>query len=147
LHRLIEPAQHREFIANTDSDKHLDAFPYLEHFQNIADLKSQPLPPRLPRTETYPSAGTPLSDYIAEPWERHAEGCFVMNLEKHPYYPFGTCEEYKYIHCRIEEKGMKTCYDTVLKEQNTALRFLSFKNCDRVQKLMASTPDDQNLRE
>ena len=42
---------------------------------------------------------------------------------------------------------MKTYYDSVLKEENTALRFRLFKNGDRVQKLVASIPDDLALGE
>ena len=42
---------------------------------------------------------------------------------------------------------MKTYHDDVLKKENPALRFRSFKNRDCVQKLRASMPDDQALGE
>jgi len=56
-------------------------------------------------------------------------------------------EEYKFIQRGIKKTGMETYYDNVVKEENTSLRFTSFKNGDGIQKLVARMPDDQALRE
>jgi hypothetical protein len=124
----------------------LDAFSYLEHVEILAHSESEP-PPHPPQTELYHAAGAPLIDYIAEPWERNAQGCLKTNLQINPYYPCVTRVEYNYNQCGIKKKGMKTYYDNMQKEENTALHFPSFKNGDGVQKLVANMPDALALME
>jgi hypothetical protein len=45
-------------------------------------------PPLLPETETFPSCGAPMSQYIAEPWESDTQGCLEQYVEGNSYYPF-----------------------------------------------------------
>ena len=143
----VEPAQRHALNGNKDSVEDLDPFPYLEQVENISDSESEPPPPPLPRADIYSVTGTSVINCIAETCERHAQGCLETNLHNTLYYPFATPEEYKYILCGIKKKGMKMYYENVLKEENTALGFPSFKNGDGVQKLVASMPDDQALGE
>jgi len=80
----FEPALRRTFNTNNDSVEHWDGFPYLKQLENITDSGSQPPPPILPRPGTYPGAGAPLSDYIAEPWEPNTQDCVETNLHINP---------------------------------------------------------------
>jgi len=145
--RRVEPAQCPEFNTSKDSAEHLDPFPYLKHCENIADKEFQPPPSQVGQTETYPGAGTPLSDVIAEPWECDAHGCVETNLQSNPYYPFAMREEYISIQCGINMKHMKTYHDNLRNEVNTFLCFPTSINGDGVQKLVASMPDVQALGE
>jgi len=85
-HRRVEPAQRREFSARNNLVEDLDAFPHLEHVENIAASESQPPPPHLLQTKISSGAGTLLSLYVAELWQRDAQCCFETNLQNNPYY-------------------------------------------------------------
>jgi len=143
----FEPSQCCEFTTMWHSLEDLGALSYLEHLENIADSESQPSPPPLPWTESYPTAGALLSDYIAEPLDRHPQGFLEMILQNNTYYLFTTHEEYKYIQCGIKKKCMKMYYDNVLRVEYTSLRFPSSSNGDGVQQLRGSMPDDLALGE
>jgi len=139
-------SQHPELNPKTASVEDSDSIPYLEDIENIADSDSPP-PSRQKQTLIYSGAAALLIDYIAEPWERDTLGCLEMNLQNIPYYPLATREKSKYIHCGIKKKGMKTNSDNVLKEENNALYFSMLKNGDRVQKFVASMPEDHGLKQ
>jgi len=141
----VEPTQHREFHINKDSVEYFDVFPYLEHIESITDSESQPPPPPLWYMQTYPSAGTPLSDYITPPWEGDTQSCLETTPQNNAYFQFVTRGEFRYIQCGMIMKGMKTYYDNGLKGENTALCFRTFKKWECIQKLVASMPDNQAL--
>jgi len=143
--RCIVPVKHCEFNVNKDSVEDLNAFPYLEHLEHIAELECQMPPPPLPRTEAFPGGDAPLRDCISDPWEYYAQGFPETNLQHNLYYPLAMREEYKYIQCRIKKNGMKIYYDNVQKEEYIALRFPMFKNWDYVQKLVTSISGDLAL--
>jgi len=107
------PAQHCEGNPNEDSVKDFEAVPYLEYVETIGGSESLPPPPPLPRMETNPSAGALLSNYITELWECDALCHLETNLQYHPYYPFVTRDQYKYIHHAIKKMAwrctMKMC--------------------------------------
>jgi hypothetical protein len=125
----------------------LDVFPYIEQDASIAEMESQPLPHPMTGMETHPSAGTPLSDYISQPWEHNTQDCLETNLHNNSYYPFVTCELYKHIQCGTKQKGMDMYHDNMLQEENSTLRLPSFQHGDAEHNPMDSMPDDQPLGE
>jgi hypothetical protein len=124
----VEPTQLCTFKANTDSVEVLHGFCYLDHIENITDSESQPPPAIVLQTDTNPGACALLSNSIAEPWQRHSQGCLETKLHINPYNPYATREQYQYFQCGIKKKSMKMYYDNVLKGESTADRFPSFKN-------------------
>jgi len=62
--RRIEPAQFHAFNTTNDSVEDLDAFPYLGHVEDIADLETQPRPP-LKWMETFIGAVAALGADLA----------------------------------------------------------------------------------
>ena len=62
--RHVEPTQRCEINPTNDSVEDLDSVHYLEHVEYISDSESQPPPPTPPWKETYPGAGTLLSDSL-----------------------------------------------------------------------------------
>jgi hypothetical protein len=120
---------------------------YLEYVDNIADLEFQLPSPPVPPRDIFPGMGALVTEYIAAGGESDSQGCLETNLQNNPHSPYGTCKEYKYIHCGIPKTGMETYYDKVLQEKNQTLCFRSFKNGDGIQKLVARIPDDQVLCE
>jgi len=76
----------------------------------------------------------------------NAQDGIKTNVQNNPYYPFPMCGEHRYIPCLIVEKDIKMYYDTVLKEENTALNLPRFKTWYGIQKVAASIPGDQTLR-
>jgi hypothetical protein len=131
--RRVERAQCHEFNAKKDLVEELDAFPCLEHVENVAWSESHPPPPSVPQTDIYPGTGAPLIDFLAEAWEHDAQGCLETNLQNNPYYLFATHEQDKYIQCGIKKKGMQTYYDNLLKEDNNSPYFSCFKTMDLIQ--------------
>jgi hypothetical protein len=125
----------------------LEAISYCEYAENILEVQSEQLPPLLPQTEMNASTCSPLSNYIAVGLERDPLGCLVMNLHTVPTTCFPMCKENKYIEIGIKNNGKKTSYGNRLMEDIMALHFLSFNKLDGVQKLMASMPSDQAVRE
>jgi len=70
-----------------------------------------------------------------------------QTYKDNPYSPFATSGEYKYIQGGIEKKNLKKYYDNMLKEEHTALHFPTLKDGDRIQKLVATMPDDYSPRQ
>lgn len=111
---------------------------YLEPPENVTDSEYQPLPPPLPRTETYSGNCAPLSNHIAEPWGYDAHGSLATHLQNTAYYLFPMHEEYKSIQHWIKKQGMNTYYNITLINANTTLLSPSFKNRVGIQKLIAA---------
>jgi hypothetical protein len=123
----IEPAPHHKFHYIKHSVQDLNSFAFLELSEIIADMKSQPLPPR-PQTEIQLGPGSPRINNIAKISEHNSLSGFETNLQKCPYYLFAMREQYNYFQCGIKKKDFKTYYDNALNEENHPLHFTSFNN-------------------
>jgi hypothetical protein len=95
--QCIEPALYLEFNDNKDFLEDLEAFPYLELVEHIADSQFQPPISPLPWMDVHPVTAALLSKYFAVLSQRDTQGCLDITLQNHPDYPFAMREEYKYI--------------------------------------------------
>jgi hypothetical protein len=143
IQQRLKSAPGSEFNTNNYHVTVQSAYPSREHLEFL--METQPEPILEARIEIFPNAGAPLVGYQPQPWECDEDGNLEENLMNDPYFPFTTREEYKFVKRGIKKKGMKTYYDNVLKEENTGLRFPSFRNGGGIQRLVASIRDGKGL--
>jgi hypothetical protein len=122
-------------------------YPNSKHVETIADMESQFPLHSLLQTETYCCAGTLLSEYNTEPWEPDGKGYIEMNIQNNSYDWIGTRQEYKFTKSGLKKDTIKTYYNAMLMEANSALHFPSFKERVGIQKVVGSMPVDRTVRE